>query len=192
MGTTDRPASPQPVQLVVGRIGRAHGIRGEVSVEPRTDEPERRFAEGAQLELRTPDGEQAHGRPARLTVRSRRRHQSRLLLGFAGIDDRTAAEGLHGLALVAEVDPGERPEDPEEFYDHQLVGLEVRTTEGTPVGTVAEVLHGGGQDLLAVRTAEGREVLVPFVAALVPVVDVAAGRLEVADRPGLLSPLDEE
>jgi 16S rRNA processing protein RimM len=180
------------VLLVVGRVGRAHGIRGEVSVEPRTDEPERRFTEGAWLEVRTPDGDQPLGRPAGLTVRSFRRHQSRLLVGFAEVPDRTAAEGLHGLALLAEVDPDERPEDPEEFYDHQLVGLQVRTTEGAPVGTVAEVLHGGGQDLLAVRTTDGREALVPFVAALVPVVDLAAGRLEVADRPGLLSPLDEE
>ena len=192
MGTTDRPASHEPVQLTVGRIGRAHGIRGEVSVEPRTDEPERRFTEGAWLELRTPDGDQPHGRPARLRVRSCRRHQSRLLVGFVEIADRTAAEGLHGLALVAEVDPDERPEDPEEFYDHQLVGLDVRTTEGAPVGIVSDVLHGSGQDLLAVRTTDGREALVPFVAALVPVVDLVEGRLEVADRPGLLSPLDEE
>jgi 16S rRNA processing protein RimM len=195
MGTTDRPASPQPVQpvqVVVGRIGRAHGIRGEVSVEPRTDEPERRFAEGALLGLRTPDGELPHGRPGRLRVRSWRRHQSRLLVGFVEIADRTAADGLHGLSLVAQVDPDERPEDPEEFYDHQLVGLEVLTIEGASVGTVVEVLHGGDQDLLAVRTTDGGEALVPFVAALVPVVDVAAGRLEVADRPGLLSPLDEE
>jgi 16S rRNA processing protein RimM len=189
---TDRPASQGPVRLVVGRIGRAHGIRGEVSVEPRTDEPERRFTQGAWLELRTPDGDQAHGRPARLRVRSCRRHQSRLLVGFVDVSDRTAAEALHGLVLVAEVSPDERPEDPEEFYDHQLVGLEVRTTDGVPVGTVTEVLHGGGQDLLAVDTADGREALVPFVAALVPVVDLAAGRVEVADRPGLLSPLDEE
>jgi 16S rRNA processing protein RimM len=192
MGTTDRPAAQEPVQLVVGRIGRAHGIRGEVSVEPRTDEPERRFTDGARLQVRTPDGDQPQGRPARLTVRSSRRHQSRLLVGFEEVPDRTAAEGLHGLTLLAEVDPDERPEDPEEFYDHQLVGLQVHTTEGATVGTVAEVLHGGGQDVLAVRTTDGREALVPFVAGLVPVVDLAAGRLEVADRPGLLSPLDEE
>ena len=193
MGTTDRRASHEPVQLVVGRVGRAHGVRGEVSVEPRTDEPARRFAEGVRLELRTPDGDPVPpGRPASLRVRSWRRHQSRLLVAFDEVADRTAAEGLHGLALVAEVDPAERPEDPEEFYDHQLVGLTVCTTDGAAVGTVAEVLHGGGQDLLAVRTTDGREALVPFVAALVPNVDVPAGRLEVADRPGLLGPLDEE
>ncbi len=84
------------------------------------------------------------------------------------------------------------PEDPEEFYDHQLVGLAVSTTDGDAVGEVSDVIHGASQDLLAVRTADGREVLVPFVSALVPVVDVPGGRLEVADRPGLLTPLPDE
>jgi 16S rRNA processing protein RimM len=92
------------------------------------------------------------------------------------------------MVLVAQVDADERPDDPEEFYDHQLVGLAVHTTSGDRVGTVQEVLHGTGQDLLVVRGADCREVLVPFVSALVPVVDLAAGRLEVEDRPGLLDP----
>ena len=118
-------------------------------------------------------------------------HQSRLLVTFEGVEDRTAAEALRGLSLAVRVDPAETPEDPEEFYDHQLVGLAVSTTDGDPVGEVADVVHGTGQDLLAVRTPDGREVLVPFVTALVPVVDVTGGRVEVADRPGLLSPLPE-
>ena len=179
-------------EVVVGRIGKAHGVKGEVSVEPRTDEPGRRFADGSVLELRTPQGGPPAGsRPARLTVAQTRRHRSRLLVRFVEVPDRTAAEALHGLQLVVAVDPAESPDDPEEFYDHQLVGLSVVTTDGRPVGEVSEVLHSGAQDLLVVRAQDGREVLVPFVGALVPVVDVAAGRLEVADRPGLLEPLDE-
>jgi 16S rRNA processing protein RimM len=165
-----------------------------VSVEPRTDEPERRFAEGAALGLRAPRGSEplAAGRPETVTVRRTRWHQSRLLVTFEGIEDRTAAEQLRGLSLVLDLDPDEVPEDPEEFYDHQLVGLAVFTTDGGAVGQVTDVIHGASQDLLAVRTADGREALVPFVSALVPVVDVPGRRLEVADRPGLLTPLPDE
>ena len=181
-------------EVVVGRIGKAHGIKGEVSVEPRTDEPERRFADGAVLATRTPRGDEPHStqRPATLTVRRTRWHQSRLLVTFEGVDDRNAAEALRGLSLAVRFDPAETPEDPEEFYDHQLVGLAVATTDGEPVGEVSDVVHGTAQDLLAVQTPEGRELLVPFVAALVPVVDLAAGRVEVADRPGLLAPLPDD
>ena len=177
-------------QVVVGRIGKAHGLRGEVSVEPRTDEPDRRFADDEVLATQAPSGGAPHGpgRPARLTVRSTRWHQSRLLVTFAEIADRNAAEAARGLLLLADIDPDETPEDPEEFYDHQLVGLQVVSTDGRAVGELAEVVHGSAQDLLVVRTPEGREVLVPFVSALVPVVDVPAGRIEVADRPGLLDP----
>ncbi len=181
-------------EVVVGRIGKAHGIRGEVSVELRTDEPERRFGDGAVLGVRTPRGEAppGPGRPSSLTVDRTRWHQSRLLVTFAGISDRTHAEALRGLSLVTEVDDAESPADPEEFYDHQLVGLSVLTTDGVAVGEVTQVVHGAGQELLAVRTSGGEEVLVPFVTALVPVVDVAGGRVEVVDRPGLLSPLPDE
>lgn len=177
-------------EVVVGRIGKAHGIRGELSVEPRTDEPERRFVVGAVLRAVRPNGTDART----LTVASRRWHQDRLLVFFEEIPDRTAAEAARGLVLSVEVDPAEQPEDPEEFYDHQLVGLKAVTTDGREVGQVAEVIHTAGQDLLAIATtgeAGADEVLVPFVVALVPVVDLAAGRLEIADRPGLLTPLDE-
>jgi 16S rRNA processing protein RimM len=180
-------------EVVVGRIGRAHGVKGEVSVELRTDEPERRYAEGAVLRTRTAQGvaPSEPGHPAQLTVLRTRWHQSRLLVTFAEVPDRTAAESVRGLTLVTDVDAAETPEDPEEFYDHQLVGLTMVTTRGVEVGKVTEVLHSAGQDLLAVRTDDDREVLVPFVSALVPVVDLAAGRVQVADRPGLLTPLDD-
>jgi 16S rRNA processing protein RimM len=180
-------------EVVVGRIGRAHGVRGDVSVEPRTDEPQRRFADGAVLRTRTPQGTApTPPRPSSLTVAGTRWHQSRLLVTFAELGDRTAAETVRGLTLVTDVDTSETPEDPEEFYDHQLVGLSIVVADGARVGEVTEVVHGAGQDLLVVRAADGREVLVPFVSALVPVVDVAAGRIEVVDRPGLLNPLPDE
>jgi 16S rRNA processing protein RimM len=181
-------------EVVVGRIGRPHGVKGEVSVEVRTDEPARRFGDGSVLGTRTPQGAapSGPGRPTSLTVERTRWHQDRLLVTFAELADRTAAEAVRGLALVVDVDLSEVPEDPEEFYDHQLVGLAAVTTDGAPVGEVTDVVHGAGQDLLALRTPDGREVLVPFVAALVPVVDVPGGRLEVADRPGLLTPLPDD
>jgi 16S rRNA processing protein RimM len=181
-------------EVVVGRIGRAHGIKGEVSVEPRTDEPDRRFTVGAVLATEAPRGGAPHGpgRPGALTVRAVRWHQSRLLVSFEEIVDRNQAEAARGLVLLATIDAEEVPEDPEEFYDHQLVGLRVVTTDGADIGELAEVVHGSAQDLLVVRTGDGREVLVPFVSALVPVVDVRGGRIEVADRPGLITPLEDE
>lgn len=174
-------------EVVVGRIGKAHGIRGEVSVEPRTDEPDRRFALGAALAAARPNGADSQT----LTVKATRWHQDRLLVVFAELPDRNAAEAARGLVLRVAVDPDDSPDDPEEYYDHQLLGLSAFTTHGEAVGVVTEVIHTAGQDLLAIQTADG-ESLVPFVRALVPVVDLAARRLEIADRPGLLTPLPDD
>lgn len=181
-------------EVVVGRIGKAHGVRGEVSVEPRTDEPERRFADGAVLATRSPRGDAAPGagRPQSLTVAGSRWHNARLLVTFEEVGDRTRAEAVRGLVLVAHVDTEDRPEDPEEFYDHQLVGLPVFTVRDEPVGEVAEMVHGTAQDLLSVRARDGREVLVPFVTQLVPVVDVPGRRIVVEDVPGLLGPAAQD
>ena len=167
------------MEVIVGRIGRPHGIKGDVSVEVRTDDPEGRLAPGTTVRT-DPDA------AGPLTVESGRVHSGRLLLHFAGHDDRSAAERLRGVLLLVDVDPAARPEDPEEFYDHQLVGLAVRRVGGEPVGELAEVLHLPGQDVLAVRTPDGREVLVPFVAEIVPSVDVDGGVVEVDPPPGLL------
>ena len=180
--------SPEAEEVVVARIGRPHGIRGEVSLELRTDEPERRFAPGAVLTVRAPRG--AAPGPATLTVSAARWHQERLLVRFAEAHDRSAAEALRNCLLAVSITPEERPEDPEEFYDHQLVGLAVHPVDGGRVGEVAEVLHSGAQDVLVVRRDDGREALVRLVAALVPVVDLTLGLLRVADRPGLLDPED--
>ena len=178
------------IEVVVGRIGKPHGLRGEVTVEVRTDEPERRFVAGSTVTAQPPRGSASGLRS--LEIVSLRWHQTTLLVKFAEIPDRTAAEGARGTLLLAHLEPSESPEDPEEFYDHQLVGLTVLTTDGRAVGQVTEVVHGAGQELLAVRADDGRELLVPFVTAIVPVVDVAGGRVEVVDLPGLLTPLPEE
>lgn len=168
------------MQVIVGRIGRAHGVRGEVSVDVRTDEPERRFAVGSRLVV-TDTG-------ATLTVRATRPHQGRLLICFDEVGDRPAADSVRGAVLGAEVSADDEPADPEEFYDHQLTGLEVRTSAGEQVGVVAEVLHLPGQDTLAIHRPDGGEVLVPFVSALVPAIELDDGYLVIDDVPGLLDP----
>jgi len=167
------------MQLVIGRIGRPHGVLGLVTVEVRTDDPQVRFAPGTALVTDPPER-------GPLVVTQARAHSGRLLLAFAGVDDRGAAEGLRGTLLVAEVDPDASPEDPEEFYDHQLIGLDVVGRGGARIGTVAEVLHLPGQDVLAVRRPAGPEVLVPFVAAIVPEVDLPGGRVVIDPPPGLV------
>ncbi len=168
------------MDVLVGLAGRAHGIRGEVSVELRTDDPESRFAVGAVLRPE-PSGRQ------RLTVQSSRPHGDRLLVTFTEVSDRSEAESLRGAKLFADVPADVRADDADEFYDHQLVGLAVRTAAGGVVGTVTEVQHPPGQDLLVVQGTGGSH-LIPFVAALVPEVDIAAGTLVVEPPPGLLDP----
>ena len=169
--------------MIVGRIGRPHGIRGEVVVGVRTDEPDLRFAVGATLGAGpTPDGDSP---PGQLRVSSTRWHSGQLLVAFAGIADRTAAAELTGSWLSVDSSPLPAPPDPDEFRDHELIGLAVRTTAGEPVGVVTDVLHSG-QDLLVVRHPGGQEHLVPFVRAIVPEVDVPAGILVIDPPPGLL------
>ncbi len=182
------------LELVVGRIGKPHGLRGEVSVVVRTDEPDDRFAEGAVLHAGPPraGGEGADPVPEVLTVTGRRWHQGRLLVTFAEVPDRNAAEAARGTVLHVRLPPDASPEDPDEFYAHQLVGLEVHDEQGVRLGEVVRLVPGAAQDLLAVRTEDGREALVPFVAALVPEVDLAGGRIVVADRPGLVAPYPDE
>ena len=178
------------IEVVVGRIGKPHGVRGEVTVDVRSDEPERRFAPGAVLLAQPPRGS-AYPHTT-LTVGRARWHQSTLLVTFEQVPDRTAAEAARGVVLRARVAADETPEDPDEFYDHQLVGLAAHDVSGAPLGEVTGLVHGGAQDLLMVRTPDGRDALVPFVKALVPEVDLGAGRVVIADRPGLVAPLPEE
>ncbi|MFE9653529.1 ribosome maturation factor RimM [Micromonospora sp. NPDC006431] len=173
--------------LIVGRVGKPHGIRGEVTVEVRTDEPEARFAPGAVL--RTDSGAVAPAEPgayrvpAELTVESARWHQGRLLVAFEGVLDRNVAEALRGTLVGVDSADVAAPEDPEEFHDHQLVGLAVVTRQGERLGEVARIDHAPASDLLVLRRPEGRTALIPFVKAIVPEVDLAGGRV-VVDPPG--------
>lgn len=199
------------MQVTVGRIGRAHGVRGDVVVGVRTDEPELRFAAGSKL-----DTDPAAVGP--LTVAAARWHNSELIVRFAGVQDRTAAEALRGTWLSVDSATLAPLPDPDEFRDHDLIGLAVRTADGRPVGEVADVLHHG-QDLLVIRpvstdagagagagpaSAPGSpaapvvagassrpaadETLVPFVKAIVTDVDLAGGVLIIDPPPGLLDP----
>ncbi len=171
------------MQVNVGRIGRPHGIRGEVVVGVRTDEPEARFAVGARLDTDPP------GRGP-LTVAAVRWQSGELIVRFKGIKDRTVAGELGGTWLSIDSAALAPLDDPDEFRDHEIVGLTVRTAAGVVVGEVTDVLHHG-QDLLAIKPASaGPEVLVPFVKAIVTDVDVAGGTLVIDPPPGLLD-LDE-
>ena len=178
------------IEVVVGRIGKPHGVRGEVTVDVRTDEPERRFVAGAVLRAEPPRGSATA--LSAVTVTGARWHQTTLLVTFEEIGDRNAAEAARGLVLHATIPADESPEDPDEFYDHQLVGLAAYDLDGTALGEVSGLVHGGAQDLLTIRTPDGRDTLVPFVKALVPEVDLVARRVVVADRPGLVTPLPED
>ncbi|HEY5820738.1 MAG TPA: ribosome maturation factor RimM [Propionibacteriaceae bacterium] len=171
----------EQLEIVVGVIGRAHGIRGDVVLDLRTDEPERRFAAGTQLK--------AEGSRRTFTVANIRDHSGRMLARFEELPDRTAAEQARGTVLLANIDADERPEDAEEFYDRQLVGLTARSATGEEIGTVTDVLHLPLQDSLEIKTPDGVR-LVPFVEALVPTVDLAHGFLVVADVTGLLTDED--
>jgi 16S rRNA processing protein RimM len=169
------------MDLVVGRVVRAHGVTGEVVVEVRTDDPDTRFAPGTTLRAKP-----SRGGPERdYVVDSVREHSGRLLVRLDGVADRSAADSLRGTLFV--VDSADLPpiDEPDEFYDHQLEGLQVVTTTGTAVGSVAEVLHTAAGELLSVRSEAG-EVLVPFVSAIVTSVSLADQTIEIDPPEGLL------
>ncbi|MER8017049.1 ribosome maturation factor RimM [Streptomyces griseoluteus] len=167
------------MQLVVARIGRAHGIKGEVTVEVRTDEPESRLAPGAVLAT-----DPASVGP--LTIATGRVHSGRLLLRFEGVGDRTGAEALRNTLLIADVDPEEMPEDEDEYYDHQLIDLDVVTEDGTEVGRITEISHLPSQDLFIVLRPDGSEVLIPFVEEIVSEIDLDEQRAVITPPPGLI------
>jgi 16S rRNA processing protein RimM len=167
------------VQLVVARVGRAHGIKGEVTVEVRTDEPELRLAPGAVLAT-----DPASAGP--LTIEAGRVHSGRLLLRFEGVGDRNAAEALRNTLLIAEIDPEELPEEEDEYYDHQLIDLDVVTKDGTAVGRITEISHLPSQDLFIVERPDGSEVMIPFVQEIVTEIDLEEQRAVVDPPPGLI------
>lgn len=172
----------QPVPddlLVVGRIGKPQGIRGEVTIEVRTDDPAARFAPGAVLQ--TDPGERGP-----LVVLSGREQNGRLVLTLDGVEDRNTAEALRDTMLMVRTADVPPSDDPDEFHDWQLRGLAAFLPDGTALGVIAEVLHLPHGDVLVVRREGGTEALVPFVLAMVPIVDVPGGRIVIDPPVGLL------
>jgi 16S rRNA processing protein RimM len=168
-------------ELVVGRIVRPHGLRGEVVVEVRTDDPEERFQPG--IEYRTRGG-QLKGAPLKaVTVRW---HQGRPMIGFEGHTDRNASELLRGVVLSVDIDEEELVADEEEVHDSLLIGLTVIDREAGEVGTVSRVDHGAAYETLVVKRKGQSPALIPFVADMVEDVDVEAGTIAVDLPPGLL------
>jgi 16S rRNA processing protein RimM len=173
-------------ELVVGRVVRPHGVRGEVVVEVHTDSPDERFVPGAVVGT-----EPAEAGPLRITE-VRRHHgrtgggRARLLVHFDGYADRDGAETLRGVYLTVDSESLPPLEDPDEFHDHQLVGLTAVSPDGAVLGHVVRVEHAPASDLLVLARPGGREALVPFVKAIVPEVDLAAGRVVLTPPEGLL------
>lgn len=164
------------MELLIGRVIKSHGIKGEVSVEVTTDSPEQRFFPGAVLQ-----GKQG-AKQQEFTIKTVRAHKGRLLLTFEEIKDRTAADSLRGVQFFAE--PIEVEED-EGFYDHELEGLKVVLDEKT-IGEVTGITHGPTQSLLEVKLNNGKEALVPFVEEIVPEVDLDEGTCTITPPEGLL------
>jgi len=170
------------MDLVVGRVVKAHGVTGEIVVDVRTDDPQNRFAPGITLRGRR----RRSGTEDDFRIESVRTHGDRLLVRLVGIGDRDAADELRGTLFL--VDTAELPaiDDPDEFYDHELEGLTVSTVDGAEVGTVGEVLHTAAGELLAVKRADGTEVLIPFVSAIVVSVSRVEGTAVIDPPDGLL------
>lgn len=175
------------MELVIGRVAKSHGVKGEVVVEVRTDDPDDRFAVGTILRGRLP---RSNAAPVTHTVEAVREHSGRLLLRLVGVDDKSVADQLRGMLFVVESEDLPPSEDPDEFYDHELEGLTVAHVDGTVVGTVREVLHSAAGELLSIRPADGAraEILVPFVAAIVTSVSLENALIEIDPPEGLLDP----
>jgi len=175
-------------QLRVGRLVKAHGLKGAIKLELYTDDPEGRFVPGATFTLQVPESSPWHGKP--LTVREFRWMNSHPVAFFEDVDDRDAAEALLRAILWVDEDIQASPAEEDAWFDHQLVGLDV-VRDGQVVGKVARVDHFPAQDLLIVKVRDD-EVLVPFVKAIVPEVDIAAGRVIVTPPAGLFEDLPED
>ncbi|GAB2985114.1 ribosome maturation factor RimM [Saccharothrix stipae] len=169
------------MDVVVGRVAKAHGISGELAVDVRTDSPETRFALGSVLAAKLRDGTSRN-----LTVAAARNHSGRLLVRFEEVLTRDVAETLRGTVLLGRTEDLPPTGDPDEFYDHELEGLTAELADGTKVGTVLEVVHGPGGELLVVKREDGSETLVPFVREIVPTVDIAGERVVLDPPEGLL------
>ena len=182
---SDLAPRPGDTELRVGRLTKAHGLKGALKLELYTDEPEKRFVPGAVFTLQVPTASPWHGKS--LTLRELRWYNGHAVGFFDGVDDRTDAETLVKAILWVRQDARVLPDEDNAWYDHQLVGLRA-FREGEPVGTVSRIDHLPAQDLLAISTPSG-EVLVPFVQAIVPEVDIEAGTITLTPPLGLFEEL---
>ena len=185
---TPKVAPEHRSQLRVGRLTKAHGLKGALKIELYTDEPDKRFVPGATFSLQVPEESPWHGKP--LTLTELRWYNGTAVGFFVDVEDRSQAETLARAILWIDVDTELSPDEPDAWYDHQLVGLTV-VRDGKPVGTVSRVDHFPAQDLLVVATDNG-EVMVPFVAAIVPAVDIVAKTVTVTPPGGLFEELDDD
>jgi len=183
-----KKVGPDKTQLRVGRLTKAHGLKGAIKVELYTDDPDRRFMPGAVFTLQVPTSSPWHGKT--LELAELRWYNTHPVAFFVGVADRSAAETLLKAILWVDQDVTELPAEDDAWFDHQLVGLAV-LRDGERVGTVARVDHLPAQDLLAVATDAG-EVLVPFVKAIVPAVDIAAGTVTVTPPTGLFEEIPDD
>ena len=175
-------------QLRVGRLTKAHGLKGAIKLEMFTDDPGRRFVPGAVFTLQVPTSSPWHGKTIELV--ELRWYNQHPVGFFKGVPDREAAETLAKAILWIDQDSAEQTDEEDAWYDHQLVGLAV-VRDGVQIGTLTRLEHLPAQDLLIVKTANG-EVMIPFVKAIVPSVDVKAGIITITPPPGLLEELPEE
>ena len=185
-----KASSPRPgtTQLRVARLTKAHGLKGALKLELYTDDPARRFTPGATFDLQVPTSSPWHGKT--LELAELRWYNGHPVGFFVGVSDRSAAEGLVKAILWVDQDETETPDEPDAWYDHQLVGLRA-LRDGVDVGRVARVDHMPAQDLLAITT-DGGEVLVPFLKIFVPAVDIAAGTVTLTPPAGLFEELPDE
>ena len=175
-------------KLRVGRLLKAHGLKGAIKLELYTDSPELRFAPGSKLELQVPEESKWFGKS--LTVSELRLYNNMPVVFFEGIDDRTEAETLIKAILLVDAPVEELPAEPDAWYDHQLAGLKV-FREGREIGTLVRVEHLPAQDLLVIQS-DRKELLLPFIKAFVPVVDVKAAKIEITPPGGLFEELEGE
>ena len=185
-----KASAPRPgtTQVRVARLTKAHGLKGAIKLELYTDDPDRRFTPGATYDLQVPTSSPWHGKT--LELAELRWYNGHPVGFFVGVGDRTAAEGLVKAILWVDQDETETPDEPDAWYDHQLVGLRA-VREGAEVGRVARVDHMPAQDLLAITTGTG-EVLVPFLKIFVPAVDIAAGTVTLTPPAGLFEELPDD
>ena len=180
---------PQRSELRVGRLTKAHGLKGALKLELYTDEPDLRFQPGAQVSLQVPTDSPWFGQ--QLTVKELRYYNNHPVVFFDGVDDRTAAESLSRAILWVEYDPEARPSEEDAWFDHQLVGLDILRDDAV-IGQIQRLDHLPAQDLIVVATNGGDEVLLPFVKQFVPEVNIEGGFIRVTPPGGLFEPLEED